>query len=103
MLFQRTLPGAKDVVPVAPNDSTDEFPAVTKTADDLFDRHIVIRQREDRRVDLLSAPVAFILQTLGGGEQIGIDSRRADGGSDLAHHFASASRKARLAFSIRCQ
>jgi hypothetical protein len=41
-----------------------------------------------RYVDLFPPLIAFILKALGGSEQLGIDRRRPDGSSDLAHRFA---------------
>jgi hypothetical protein len=37
---------AKDVLPRASNAPADKLPAVTETTHDLFDRHVVLRQRE---------------------------------------------------------
>lgn len=86
--FQGALPGAEDVLPLSTNDPTDKLSAVAKTTDDLFYRHIVLRQREDRGVDLFPPLVTFVLQVLGGSEQLRIDRRRANSSSDLAHRFA---------------
>jgi hypothetical protein len=86
--FERALPGTKDVFPFSPNDPADELPAVSETPHDPFDRHIVLRQFENRGVDLFAPLIAFILKALGGSKQLGIDRRRTDGGSNLAHCFA---------------
>ena len=74
--------------PLSPNDPADKLPAVAETTDDLFDRHIVLRQREDRGVDLFPPLITVVLQALGGSEQLRIDRRRADGSPDLTHRFA---------------
>ena len=104
MPFERALPGAKDVFPLSPDDPADELPAVSEAPYDLFDRHIVLRQRENRAVDLFPPLIAFILKALGSSEQLGIDCRRPNGAVRIWRIvLRTASRKARLAFSIRCQ
>jgi hypothetical protein len=52
-----------------------------------------IAKCEDRCIDLLSKLIAFILKALGGSEQFGIDCRRPNGSSDLAHRFAHGVQK----------
>ena len=93
MPFQRALAGAEDVLAFPPNNPTDDLPAVAESTDSFFDRHVVFRQRKNRGIDLLAPLITFILQALGGGEQIGVNRRGADGRADLAHRFAHCSEK----------
>jgi hypothetical protein len=61
---------------------------MAQSANDLLNRHAVLRQGENRRIDLLPPLITFVLQAFCGGEQIRIDRRRADRGADLVHRFA---------------
>ena len=57
-------------------------------ANDLFDRGSIHGALKDRGVRILPTQISLVLNALGGGEQGGIDGRRADCGADLTHGFA---------------
>lgn len=59
-----------------------------RLANDLFDRGSILGVRKDRGVRILPTQISLVLYALGGGEQVGIDGRRADCGADLTHGFA---------------
>ena len=103
MHIQGTLPCPEDVVAFAADYLPNQLPAVTGLARDLLDRYSAFRQPQDRRVGLFPAQIALVLDALG---------RRSSLGSILVAPMTlrtwridlrTASRKARLAFSIRCQ
>ena len=52
---------------------------------DLFDRGSIFRTRENGGVRVFPSQISIVLKALGGGEQIGVDDRRADRGADLTH------------------
>jgi hypothetical protein len=62
-------------------------------AHDLLDRGPVLGHSENGGVGLFSAEVTFILDTLGSGEQAGIDRCGADRGTDLPHGLANGIEK----------
>ena len=82
------LSDPKGISPLAPNDVAHHAAAMARTVDDLFNRHMVLGQRQDRRIDLLAPQKSFVLQSLGAGEKLRIDCCCADGGADSPHGFA---------------
>ena len=55
---------------------------------DLLDRGSILGARKNGGVRILPPQISLVLNALGGGEQVGIDGRRADCGADLTHRFA---------------
>src|SRR5206468_9316854 len=62
-------------------------------AHDLLDGGPVVCQSKNGRISLFSTEVAFILNTLGSGEQAAIDRCGADRGTDLPHGFLNGVKK----------
>ena len=69
---------------------TNKAAAMSGAAHDLLDRGLVLGHSENGGVGLFSAEVTFILDTLGSGEQAGIDRCGADRGTDLPHGLANS-------------
>jgi hypothetical protein len=61
---------------------------MSREAHDLLDRGSFLSLLENGGVGVLAPQIAFILDALGGGQQVGIDRRGADRRSDLTHRFA---------------
>jgi len=87
MQIERTLTPPKDIVALAADYLSHQLPTVAGLAHDLLDRYSVFRQRQDRRVRLVSAEIALILDTLRRRQQLRIDLCCADDATDLAHGF----------------
>ena len=62
---ERALPDPEDVIAFATDHLPNQLPAVASLADDLLDRHAILRQRQDGRIGLLAAKIALILEALG--------------------------------------
>ena len=88
MGVERALPSPEDIRALAAADLANEFAAMSGPTDDLFERDCVPEERHDCGIDLLASQIAFILQPFRTGEQLGIDCRRADCGTDHAHGAA---------------
>ncbi len=93
MGFERTLAGAEDVRAPTAQHVTNKAAAMSGAAHDLLDRGPVLGQSENGGVGLFSTEVTFILDTLGSGEQAGIDRCGADRGTDLPHGLANGIEK----------
>jgi hypothetical protein len=52
--------GSLAALPPCPNELPDKLPGCNRETHDLFDRHLVLRQRKDRGVDLFAPLMAFI-------------------------------------------
>lgn len=93
MGFERTLTGVEDIrVPIA-QQVMNKAAAMSGAAHDLLDRGPILGYAENGGVGLFSAEVTFILDTLGSGEQAGIDRCGADRGTDLPHGLANGIEK----------
>jgi hypothetical protein len=86
--LERALPDAEDVRALTAQDPADKAAAVRGAAHDLPDRDALPGQRQNGGVGIFPAQISLVLNPLGGGEQVGIDRRRAEHGADLAHGFA---------------
>ena len=93
--LQRALPSAENIRSLAAQYGSNELPAVSGSAADFLDRRAVRRHRQYRSVGLLAAQIAFVLESLSGGQQRGIDRRRADGRPDRTHRLADGVEKGR--------
>lgn len=62
---------------------------------DLLDRHAAFGKRQNSGIGLLAPEVPFILEPLGRSEQLGVDQRRADRGTDRLHGFAHGAKERR--------
>lgn len=103
MQLERTLPDTEDIRAVTAQHPSNEVAAVPGAADDLLDRDPFLGKPENDGIGLFPTQISLILKPLGGSEELGIDGRGADGVSICRMDSRTASRKARLAFSIRCQ
>src|SRR4051794_32977051 len=87
--LERALPDAEDVRALTAQDPADKAAAVRgAAAHDLPDRDALPGQRQNGGVGIFPAQISLMLNPLGGGEQVGIDRRRAEHGADLGHGFA---------------
>src|SRR3954463_1122438 len=86
--LERALPDAEDVRALTAQDPADKAAAVRGAAHDLPDRDALPGQRQNGGVGIFPAQISLMLNPLGGGEQVGIDRRRAEQGADLGHGFA---------------
>jgi len=103
MRVERTLAYAEYVAALAADDLPDEFTAMARATNDLLDWRAILRKRQDRGIGLLATKVTLILDALCTGEKIGVDRRCAMAVRIWRMDLRPASRKARLAFSMRCQ
>ena len=103
MAVERALPDAEHIRTLAADNLADQLPTMSCAADDLLDGTALAGKSADRGIGLLAPQIALILQLFRVGQQVRIDRRRADRGSDMRMDLRTASRKAALAFSIRCQ
>ena len=62
---------------------------MSRKAHDLLDGSARLSLLFDGSIGFLTPQISFILDALGGGKQVRIDGRSADGGADLAHGFAN--------------
>jgi hypothetical protein len=103
MGFERTAANAEDVRPLTAKHLSHEPAAVAGASHDLLDRRALFGHCEDGGVRLFAAQVTFILQLLGGGEQGGLIVAAPMAFRIWRIDLRTASRKAWLAFCIRCQ
>jgi hypothetical protein len=82
------LPSPEDIRALAAADLPNEFAAVPGPTNDFFERHSVPDERRDCGIGLLAPQIAFILEPFRTGEQLWIDCRCTDGGTDQAHGAA---------------
>jgi hypothetical protein len=83
--FKGRLPRSEHVAAFTAQDPPHRAATVAGAPNDLLDRDPVFGEREDRRIGLLPVTIPFVLEPLGGREQLGLDRHRADGASDLTH------------------
>jgi hypothetical protein len=102
MGFERTLAASKDVRAPAAQHVTNEGAAMSGATHDLLNGGAALSQCENGGVGLLTAYVAFILDTLGGSDQARMMVVAPIAARISRMDFRTASRKARLAFSMRC-
>jgi hypothetical protein len=76
---------------------------VARAAHGVLDRDPIFGQAENGRIGLFPAQVSLVLDSLGDREKVGVDRRRPRAVRICRMDLRTASRKARLAFSIRCQ
>ncbi|APG09741.1 hypothetical protein BKD09_15485 [Bradyrhizobium japonicum] len=103
MQVQRALPSPEDIVAFAADHLPYQLPAMASLAHDLLDRDTVLRQSQDGRIGLLAPQIALILEALGAVSSLGSIVVAPMTMRIWRIDLRTASRKARLAFSIRCQ
>ena len=89
--------------PLAPNNLTHQFSAISNAANDLFDRQSVLGQSDNRGVRLLASQIAFVLQLFRARKKIGSIIVAPIAPQIVRMDLRTALRKAVLAFSMRCQ
>src|SRR5215831_18113699 len=87
MEFERTFTGAKDVRAPTAQHSTNEAAAVAGAPHDLLDRASALGKAKNGSIHLFPAQITLVLDSLGGGEEAGIDRRGAGRAADLPHGF----------------
>lgn len=103
MRVQRTLPSPEDIGALAADHLPYQLSAVASLAHDLLDGCTIRRQSQDGRIGLLAAEIALILEALGGVRSLGSIVAAPMTVRIWRIDLRTASMKARLAFSIRCQ
>ncbi len=93
MLFQGGLPDPEDVGPLTTNDAANQLSAVTGSAHDFLDGHAFADEARDNGVCLFTPETSLVL-----GPRSGSQTTRT-----CRIDLRTASRKAWLAFSIKCQ
>jgi hypothetical protein len=101
--FERAAPNAEDVRPLTAKHLSGEAATIAGAAHDLLDRRAFFAHRKDDGVGFLAAQIPIILELLGRGEQRGMIVVAPIAARIWRIDLRTASRKARLAFSIRCQ
>lgn len=103
MGFQRTLARAEDVAALATDDPPHGLAVMACALDDLFDRHAVLPEGENRCICLLAPQIPVVLLFSAAVRSAGLTTVAPMALRIWRIDLRTASRKARLAFSIRCQ
>ena len=90
---QRAFAYPENIAPFAAQDAPDKTTAVAGSPDDFLDRHALPGDRHDGGVCILTPLVAFILQALSGGKQVGVEGHGSDGPADGTHRSANCIEK----------
>ena len=88
MAVERALTSPEDIVLAAAADLADKFTAVARPTDDLLERHSVPDERQIAALGVLAPQIALISQPFRTGQQLRVDRRRADRGTDHTHGAA---------------
>ena len=103
MGLERALPDPENIGSLAADDLANEFAAVPRPSDDLLDWHALLRKRQQRSIGFFPPQIAFVLELSAQVSRSGLIVVAPIAVRIARMDLRTASRKAELAFSIRCQ
>jgi hypothetical protein len=97
------LPGSEDIHALATTDLANKFTAMPSSTDDLLERHCIFDQRHDGSIDIFASQIPSYCSRSAQVRSVGLIVVAPIAVRTTRMERRTASRKAELAFSIRCQ